>query len=238
MCADTQITWPESHKFYECKIYEHRTDDWTLVNTFSGDPEIAKALNEKFDEAMLIAKKPNTARQIRGLIETLLDLMSAPSNFSMLCAVVIPNKEMELYKATGQAIRRIDSYDYIGVGDSSLLRYLGSLLTESIGREFGSEYAYNLGCYFVLKAKVFVDGCGGDTNAFILRPHGHIEIRDGDTNNTEQEFMRLEKTFRMAAAACFDSRVHERNVDDLLSKMVEKLKQTHTKMKIRIPWQS
>jgi 20S proteasome alpha/beta subunit len=237
ICADTQITWPQSHKCYECKIYEHRTDDWTLVNTFSGDPEVVKAFNENFDEAMPHASKPHTARQIRKVIESVLSQMDDVSDLSMLCAVAIPQTEMHLYKTSAKIVREVDSYDYIGAGDSSLLRYLGSLLTESVVPSgYGSEYAYNLGCYFVLKAKVFIEGCGGDTTAWILRPHGHVDVRDGNTYNTEQDFMWLEKTFRMAVAACFDPRVPERNVNDLLGKMVEKLKQHHQIVQQRTIW--
>jgi len=236
MCADTQITWPESHKYYECKVYEHRTEAWTMVNTFSGDPEMAKVFNEKFDAAMALVGGPYVGQKIHDVIETVLGFFEGSNSFNMLCAVVIPNAEMRLFRTTGNLVREVDQYDYIGAGDSSLLRYLGSLLTECLGREFGSEYAYHLGCYFVLKAKVFIDGCGGDTTAIIVRPHGNIEVRNGDTYNTEQKFMWLEKSFRMAAAASFDCRVPDRNVDDLLGKMVEKLKQTHGEMKIRIPW--
>jgi hypothetical protein len=236
ICADNQITWPQSHKYYECKIYPHRTDDWTLVNTFSGDPELVKAFNERFGEAMPHAPKPHTARQVRSVIESVLSQMDDVADLYMLCAVVIPQAEMRLYRTSGKIVREVDTYDYIGVGDTSLLRYLGSLLTESVVPSgYGSEYAYQLGCYFVLKAKVFIEGCGGDTDAVIVRPHGHIDVRNGDTYNTEQDFMWLEKTFRMAAAACLDGRVPERNVDDLLAQMVEKLKQTHHRMKVKVP---
>jgi hypothetical protein len=218
MCSDTQITWPESHKYYECKIYEHRFEGLTMVNTFSGDPETVKVFNEKFDGAIALIPGPYTAKKVHELIEQVLEFLDN-SNFYMLCAVVIPNAEMRLLRTTGRLVREVENYDYIGAGDSSLLRYLGSLLTECLGREIGSDYAYHIACYFVLKAKTFIDGCGGDTNAFIVRPHGHIELRDGDTYNTEQEFLWL-----------------ERNVDDLLGKMGEKLKQMHNKMQIRIPW--
>src|ERR1700691_6315771 len=52
LCADNQITWPQSHKYYECKIYEHRTNEWSMLNTFSGDPDLVKSFNGKFRDAM------------------------------------------------------------------------------------------------------------------------------------------------------------------------------------------
>src|ERR1039458_9611374 len=75
LCADNQITWQGSHKAYECKIRQHRTDEWTLVNTFSGDPEVFKSFNEKFDEAMPHASNPHTARQIRSVIASVISSM-------------------------------------------------------------------------------------------------------------------------------------------------------------------
>lgn len=237
LCADNQITWPQSHKFYERKLYQHRTQEWTMVNTFAGDPELVKSFNDKFDEAIRLLPAPITGKRFREAIETMLGLLPHTDDFYMLCAVAIPNTELRLFRTTGEVAREVTTFDYIGAGDSSLLRYLSSLLTECIAEEFGSEYAYQIGCYLVLKAKTFIEGCGGDTDVSIVRPTGNVEIRDGESYNTEQNFLRLEQAFRKAAAASLDPRIPERNLDDLLGKMSERIKQNNHQLRVRIPWQ-
>jgi hypothetical protein len=75
---------------------------------------------------------PHTAAQIQDVIETVLSFLHVldtnPTDLSMLCAIAIPNAEMRLVRTTGKIVSEVQDFSYIGVGDSSLLRYLGQLI--------------------------------------------------------------------------------------------------------------
>jgi hypothetical protein len=238
LCADNQITWPQSHKYYECKIYPHmKQGDWLMVNTFSGDPDLAKSFNGKFRDAMVRVSAPYTAAKIQDVIETVLSFLdvldTAPTDLWMLCAIVIPNTEMRLVRTTGKVVSEVTDYSYIGVGDSSLLRHLGQLIS-AVRWPRTAQHAYMLGVYLVLKAKAHIDGCGGDTDAFIVRPSGQVEIKNGESYNTEQRLLSIEQRVRVAASYFFDKRTSDSTFDKALTELVRVLKEEHQQIVSRI----
>jgi len=239
LCADNQITWPQSHKDYECKIYRHGDADWSMISTFSGDPDLVKSFNGKFKDAMSKVAAPYTAAKIQDVIETVLsflDILDAnPSDLWMLCAVAIPNSEMRLVRTTGKVVSEVGAYSYVGVGDSSLLRYLGQLITDvQFHRPYRADQAYMLATYLVLKAKTHIEGCGGDTDAYVLRPSGHVEIRNGDTYNTEQPMLRIESKVKVVASCFFDKRMSDENFAKALQSLVKVLTDDHREIANRM----
>jgi hypothetical protein len=210
-----------------------------MINTFSWNPDLAKSFNGKVRDAMSNVAAPYTAAKIQDVIETVLSFLTVleanPSDLWMLCAIAIPDKEMRLIRTTGTVVSEVNDYSYVGVGDSSLLRHLGQLIT---GVEFHKPYrayqAYMLGTYLVLKAKAHVDGCGGDTDAFILRPNGHVELRNGETYNTEQRMLRIESKVKRVASCFFDNRISNENFDKVLAELVRVLKEDHGEIQGRL----
>jgi hypothetical protein len=241
LCADTQITWPQNHKYYESKIYPHRTAHWTMVNTFSGDPSLAKSFNAKFDDAMSLINKPVTLALIADVIETTLSFFDSvltgdPGQLSMLCAVVVPDKEIALLKTTGTVVNRVVNYDYVGVGDSSVLRYLAQMVAHVHLVGLHSVFqATLLGTYLVLKAKTFVDGCGGDTDIFIVRPNGGIEPRNNESYNLEQHCLMMEQKVKAVLGCYFDNRVDNDSFVKVLSNLDDALKREHEYIRTRMP---
>jgi hypothetical protein len=239
LCADNQITWPESHKYYECKIYPHGNDEWSMVNTFAGDPDLAKSFNGKFKDAMNRVERPYTAAKIQDVIETVLSFLDVldtnSSDLWMLCAIAIPNSTMRLVRTTGKVVSEVSDYSYVGVGDSSLLRHLGQLITGvQLYRPRRADHAYMLGTYLVLKAKTHVEGCGGDTDAFVLRPSGHVEIRSGDYYRTEQQMLRIESKIKVVASCFFDKRIADSDFDKVVAELVRVLKEDHHEVSSRM----
>jgi hypothetical protein len=239
LCADNQITWPQYHKYYECKLYTHGTSQWGMLNTFAGDPNLAKSFNEKFDDAMTEVAPPYTGAKIQAVIETVLSFLSVldnkPEDLSMLCGIVTIDGEMRLAKTSGRVVSPVVTYDYVGVGDSSALRYLGQLISGvQHYRLYRADQAFMLATYLVLKAKTHVDGCGGDTDAMILRPNCHVELRSGDTDRTEQKILRIESKIRVVAQCFFDKRISEDNFDKASAELVRVLKEEHLEIVRRI----
>lgn len=236
ICADNQITWPGSHKYYKCKIYPHNTPDWGAVFTFAGNPNLMESFDGKFRDAMQIVTAPFTTRRIQEVIETLLSLMdtvdSDPDGLHMLCGIATPNTGMRLLKTERKVVSEVRGYDYVGVGDSSILRYLGQLITESYAG-YTTQQAFALATYLVLKAKTHVEGCGGDTDAMILRPNGHIEPKNlGDTYNAEQQMLRIENEVRRTSTAFFDGRVSDQDFEVALDRLVRLLRDNHVQMRM------
>ena len=239
LCADNQITWSQSHKYYECKIYPHGNNEWSMVNTFSGDPDLVKSFNGKFRDAMSRVSAPYAAAKIQDVIETVLSFLAVlddnPTDLWMLCAIAIPDSELRLVRTTGKVVSEVTDYSYIGVGDSSSLRHLGQLIT---GVQFYKPYragqAYMLATYLVLKAKTHIEGCGGDTDAYILRPTGRVEIRNGDTYNTEQRMLRIESKVKVVASCFFDKRISDADFDKTLAELVRVLKEDHHEIQNRM----
>ncbi len=230
LCADNQITWPQSHKYCECKIYPHFTDEWWMVNTFSGDPDLVKSFNGKFEDAMTRISAPYTAAKIQDVIETVLSFLdgldSNPTDLWMLCAIVVHDKEMRLVRTTGKVVSEVSRYSYIGVGDSSLLRYLDQLFLGG-HKPYAVDQAYLLSSYLVLKAKTHIEGCGGETDTFILRPDGTPESRSDDWYRTEQQLLRVESKIRTAISCFFDKRVPGAYFDKVLASFVAALGEEH-----------
>jgi hypothetical protein len=211
-----------------------------MVNTFAGDPTLVKSFNAKFDNAMALMPAPYTGAKIQDAIETVLSFFDVldndPSNLWMLSAIAVPPGDIRLVKTFGKVVTEIPGYDYVGIGDSSLLRYLGPLLTGIQGQQYVADQAVALGTYLVLKAKTYIEDCGGDTEVMIVRPNGHIEIRNGETYSIEQRVLWMEKEIKTVSSCFFDPRISDENFNKVLSVLVRKLTDDHSQMHNRPPW--
>lgn len=210
-----------------------------MINTFAGDPDLVKSFNGKFRDAMSKVKPPHTAAQIQDVIETVLsflDVLDAnPTELWMLCAIAIPNTEMRLVRTTGKIVSQVPDYSYIGVGDSSLLRHLGQLvMMVQHYKPYRANQASMLGVYLVLKAKAFIEGCGGDTDVYILRSNGHLELDSGGYYNTEQKLLRIESKIKVVASCFFDKRIPDAEFDKALAELVRVLKEDHHEIQDRM----
>jgi hypothetical protein len=241
LCADTQLTWPQYHKYYERKIYPHLSDsmDYTIAFTFAGNPDLMKSFNGKFADALKLLKAPFTADKIQALVETVLDLMDVvdgdESGLFMLCGIVIPDKEMRLIKTSRKIVSRVDEYvgyDYVGAGDSSVLRFLGELLAHQPGDQFIERHATVLGSYLVSRAIAYVDGCGGDTDIFVLHSYGTLEDRGAMAYRYEQSMLRIEHFVKAAAMKFFDRRVQEIEFTESIERLNKSLQQEHLQFQV------
>jgi hypothetical protein len=97
-----------------------------------------------------------------------------------LCGIVI-NGEVVLLKTSGTLVHEVIFYDYVGAGDSSLIRYMTPMF---LFKPVTVKAASFIATYFVAKAKAFVDGCGGDTGLIQLMNDGRLRsgaVTDQDT---------------------------------------------------------
>jgi hypothetical protein len=94
-----------------------------------------------------------------------------------------------LLKTSSISVGEVDFFDFVGVGDSQLIRYLSQLfLFEPVTVKSATAIA----TYLVARAKVFVQGCGGDTNLIQLLPPGRIHDLSDMMPSSEQQVLRSE----------------------------------------------
>ena len=230
LCADTQISCAGYYKYDEMKLYWHLPQAWKAVFTFSGNPVLMKSFDGKFHDAMKLASPPFTAGQIHDVIEAILSGMdtveSDPDGLHMMCGIVIPSSEMRLLKTHRKIVTTVEAWggvhDYVGVGDSSVLRYLGKLLA---GAGIGTiRQALILGVYLTLQAKRYVDGCGGDTNVIVLRRDGTVEHKDTVAGDIEKHLIMLEAQAENVASAISDD-VSDEDFEQALQEFCATLRQ-------------
>lgn len=217
LAADTQLTYRDSHKLYDSKMHPHQTEEHNVTFTFAGDYTLWRSFNEKFEQTLPMLPRPLTITRIKDAIETVLSFFNTldtnPNELNLLCGIALPDGNFTLCKTQGQTIHEVSGYEYVGVGDSSLLRFLGPLLTQPppvapMG-QFGFivRQAVMIATYLVLKAKTNIDGCGGDTDVWVVRSDGNLRVVGAsEIYGIEQRMMLLEHHLKHVATYFFDKR--------------------------------
>ena len=232
LCADTQITWEGKHKAYESKISYLSGIDWTMASVYAGDPHLMKSFRDKLRELVQLRPhgKESSAAELREIIETALccfdDLDSNPMALSLIVGIIIPSKEIRLLKTEGKVISDVPVFDYVGCGDSSLLRYLAPITVDDARWPTISQALYS-GTYWVLQAKQWIDGCGGDTDAFVLHWDGRMHRRSPATPNWEQHLLRLQLGIAKLLTTLGDAEISENEVENRLSVFCEHFREEH-----------
>jgi hypothetical protein len=171
LCADQQISAEGWHKFNETKMYAIRSYDpiSCILITYAGDPHVMKAFHQKL--GTLTAKNTfDSVSTLQLLIEQVLSAMTPEAvETNFLCGFCMQGAIPGLLRTKEYSVYQIGDHDHIGVGDSSLVRFLSKLL---ISHPIKSSLAVFVGDYIVKQAKTFIDGCGGPTDIYVLRPDG------------------------------------------------------------------
>jgi hypothetical protein len=230
IAADNLISVPGYHKYYECKLYPHSREGLAVTFTFSGNPIVMKMFNGKFEKVLGQLRGSIHAEDVQTLVENVLsdmDILDGEGaiQLHMLCGVSVADPpEMRLIRTEGKAVAQISGFDYIGVEDTSLLRYLVPLVTGT--HTYTADQAFGLAVLLILQAKRYVTDCGGDTDVYVMKPNGHLEVRGASSPyNTEQYLLRLETFSKKVATALFDRRVQDAEFDDALNRFLEEVRQ-------------
>ncbi|MFZ0418258.1 MAG: hypothetical protein WAM04_09125 [Candidatus Sulfotelmatobacter sp.] len=224
LCSDTQITYPANHKYYETKLYRHSGAGWEAAFIYAGNPNLMKSFYGKFGAAMRLVPPPWSCAKIHGVIETLLNEMdvvdSDPDGLQMLCAICVA-PDFAFLKTERKIVSLASGMEYIGLGDSSLLRYLAPLLVQT--RAHIASQAMMLGNFLVQQAKRYVDGCGGETNGLVLKSDGRATWYT-HIDRIEQRFLSLEFALGQVATFLFDGRVTEHEFNGKIDQLTTALK--------------
>jgi len=206
LISDTQVS-NGAMKYYEGKNYsiplEGSSGRCGVVLTYAGSPALWKKFRDKFDSTMRDESYDPTPTNIEQTVSDLLVQLGGSlydpngnPDLHLLCGIACQNQETLLLKTQAETAHRVtDLFEAIGAGDSSVIRYLSKVLALKFSA-LSRSTAKKIGAYVVLQAKVYIDGCGGDTDIFSVTEHGGIEDSNGVSINYEHTLSMAEDAFR------------------------------------------
>lgn len=169
--ADRQITATGAFKYHEPKYRIENFDTFTAVFAYAGLPGMAQEIHDKIS-AGLVGIGPDRAgvESVRQVTENVLSEMGrlyTDLQVQMLIGVTSWQGGTDLLKFDGKAVHVARDFEYLGFGDSSLIRFLAdSLYTKHLTVSTGMDLAI----YLVKKAEDYIDGCGGPIDVISLEP--------------------------------------------------------------------
>lgn len=175
LCADTQLTSRNvGMKFNDSKIHTISSlggpHTWTVGIVYAGDQAIFKSFYEILSNS-LRGNWP-TIDEIRDEIQKALftvhqNCIDPNAEFiDIVCALSVDDDKPQMVVGRRTTLHIEDSFAFIGVGDSSLSRFLADVMP--IETQFNTKSALLLGTYLIDQAKTFTDGCGGETQTLIV----------------------------------------------------------------------
>jgi 20S proteasome alpha/beta subunit len=163
--ADRQVTAAGSHKYEEQKIFNVEGLGDSIVFAYSGLPSLAKEARDKILSKCSNDISGNTVYEAADTVLTEMGRLYTDLNLQMLIGIATYKESPDLIKFDGKGLQYADDYNFLGIGESSLLRFLAEKMYSS---DMNMYDAANLAIYFVQKAKDYIDGCGGPTDIAML----------------------------------------------------------------------
>jgi len=190
LASDTQVTVEGFFKDDDCKLREISfADEGAVVASFAGYPSLMNIAYRQLAEMLSGPQRP-AWDDIDKRIGTILSDLKAKHPENMGCqqflfAVSSPTQYPTLYRADGDVLS-VESWSCIGVGDSSLVRFL-------IGRfwkhDLSIECAILLAAYIVHYAKKYIDKVGGKTQIFVVRSRGDVQVLSGKSMDAVDQLL-------------------------------------------------
>jgi hypothetical protein len=197
LMADRQITKAGGLKYYRRKMWSFGTGYYHVASVYAGIPEMAQAFQLEIKRAM--PADPYTwepsQNDLQDLIEVCLRRVWKKHRNDMqlemlLCTWALGSR-YELWRSSGKVLADAD-LDCIGVGDSSVIRYLFETFPKN--SQFTKlEYFVPFGLYVMQQAKKYIEGCGGRTDCIIFQEGKIIHANNPQTiKEIEEEMESLE----------------------------------------------
>lgn len=183
ICADTEMS-NGFMKFSENKIYPFglrgSKGQCALAITYAGNQALMKSFRDRLSVVIrdpAFDANPDSVEEIvkdtlQGMGGSLFDSAGNPDLY-LLCGIAQKGHRPVMLKAQASTVHRVDDgFDFVGVGDSSVVRFLSKVLGTSTVSSIGT--GAKLGTYIVAQAKKYVSGCGGDTDILLINPDGKV----------------------------------------------------------------
>ncbi len=187
--ADRQIGTGD-FKFYQRKISLIGLSRGIVGYTYAGLSDVNNTVFEEFgkrirDADMTVAE---VKRELQKTLNAVLNEQTSP--FQML--VGVDSERPAMFKTFDKAISPVYLHDFIGFGDSALVRYLSAALLKA-DKDPWKQQAMLFGVYVLSQAKKYVHGCGGDTDVVGLFCGDAYELPSRSLERMENQFDQFEQ---------------------------------------------
>jgi hypothetical protein len=194
LCSDRQVTSTTGFKQAQRKIWSSQAvDKWSFIFSYSGLTDAAtvmfRRVTEGLKEKFEFAKGTFPYQRARAVLDEVY-FDHASEGLETLIGFYSDHQSAHLFKTNGTHV--VDGLaEYIGVGDSSALKYISSFLRP---RLHTIEEAKALATYLVSVANRYVDGCSGGPDIYTLNDNGVIvETNLGIQSQHETHFLQYEE---------------------------------------------
>jgi len=181
LASDTQVTVEGFFKDDEFKIREISFEgEGAVVGSFAGIPSLMNLAYKELEQRLCRVGAPGWKDVDKDIGKILSGLrVRYPNEMDgqqFLFALSSPHHYPTLYRADRDVLS-IEHWSCIGVGDSSLVRFLMGRLGNW---EVPIEWAMLLAAYIVHYAKKYIDKVGGATQMFLVCARGDVSRLDAD----------------------------------------------------------
>ena len=170
LCSDTQMTSDSGFKFEESKMLNPiEWDGWGIFGTYAGSPAKARAVEYQMGEYCheLIErdrKAVPTIKQLERQLQKVIVQVSRKHRGPLQMLWVISLKKyLHMYRIDQKTLTPVYDFSCLGIGDSSLVRFLLDNL-----RSVRTQDAARGAAYIVQQAMKYVDGVGGSTEIWAI----------------------------------------------------------------------
>jgi 20S proteasome alpha/beta subunit len=194
VAADRQITKEGGLKYQQDKILvggtvvSSFTMDFALA--YAGSPDLAKGLLNKVGMATLKVCEGNvfTPSTVQSAIE---DVLTIKETRDLETIIIFGGPNISPFMLRTRETRVVfGTMEYIGAGDSSVLRYLADLIKFPLAL----ERAKIVGAYLISVANRYIDGCGFGPDVAFIGMDGEVKRADkAEIDSYAEEFAELEK---------------------------------------------
>ena len=191
LCTDSQMTKEGGLKFNDKKIFNIVNERWTAGIAFAGSADLMKNIVDELDGLLSDLERdgPPVTVQAQMCLEQVAESFSKKYRdkvVEFLFGISDGLYGKALFSVRGKVVSRGER-EYIGVGDSSVIRYLAGLF----GGPMDASQCLLLACYMVHQAKEFIDQCGGPIQTCVLNK-GYFITPDSLANHAD--YTRVEQS--------------------------------------------
>ena len=165
VCANQQMSGPGASKSYERKLTIEPSQ--SILLAYSGLPSLAREARQKIREKIGQAEIPSSLLYLAAN-EVLTDMRRqyVDLDLQLLIGISPASEEPTLFKFDGNGLHVADEFNFLGVGDSCLLRFLAAMMHSL---QLNLEEIANLAIYLVRKAEGYIEPCDGPIGTAIMK---------------------------------------------------------------------
>jgi 20S proteasome alpha/beta subunit len=187
LCADRHMTFQGlGYKYPEVKLDAMAGGEWVVGYGYAGMPELWKdAVKQINAQLAQYIGKIIGGDAVAEIASSVFDGMGdLTSQLYMLIAVWSEPEGGKLYKFMGSDVLPAQDFECLGVGDTSLVRFLKH---RCLPNHPPLDLGIGAGIYFIKKAKDFIRDCGGETDVLVIRGPNPYWVKAEDISKIERD---------------------------------------------------